>query len=155
MDFLGVGPLELVFIIIIALIVLGPRDLSKAMRAFGRTLRRVTTSDTWQAITRIRYLPNLLMREAGLEEANEKLKQELAEAQADLSSLKMENLSEDLKKHASVDLSDWTTTPPVLPSPPPPSVTISPVPDENPQPDTPDNSIAQEKENLTPPPGAE
>lgn len=159
MDFLGVGPLELLFIIIIALIVLGPRDLSKAMRAFGRTLRRITTSETWQAITRIRYLPNLLMREAGLEETNEKLKQELAETQANLASLKMKSLSEDLKNHTSgVDLSPWTTpASPILPSPPPPTIASANADEKGPQVsavlDEPAETPAA-KEDPTPPPGA-
>ena len=29
MDFLGVGPLELIFILIIAILVIGPRDIEK------------------------------------------------------------------------------------------------------------------------------
>lgn len=72
MDILGIGPLELFFIIIIALIVLGPKDMVKAGRTIGRYLRMIVKSSGWQAVQQtsreLRKLPNRLMREAGLEE---------------------------------------------------------------------------------------
>jgi Sec-independent protein translocase protein TatA len=72
MEFLGVGPLELIFILLIALIILGPNDMVKAGRTIGRTLRRIVMSPTWQTVRRtsqeLRVLPNKLMREAGMEE---------------------------------------------------------------------------------------
>jgi Sec-independent protein translocase protein TatA len=72
MDFLGVGPMELFFIVILALIVLGPRDMQKAGKTLGRWLNNLVRSDTWklvrQASNKIKYLPNELMREAGLED---------------------------------------------------------------------------------------
>ena len=70
---IGIGPLELFFIILIALIVLGPRDMVKAGRTLGRLLRRLVTSPTWQTVQQtsrdLRRLPTKLMREAGMEEA--------------------------------------------------------------------------------------
>lgn len=72
MDILGIGPTELVFIILIALILLGPKDMEKAGRTIGRWLRNMTTSDGWRAFRdtsrEIRNLPNRLMREANLED---------------------------------------------------------------------------------------
>lgn len=72
MDIFGIGPTELVFIILIALIVLGPKDMQKTGRAIGRWLRNMTTSDGWRAFRdtsrEIRNLPNRLMREANLED---------------------------------------------------------------------------------------
>ena len=72
MDIFGIGPTELVFIILIALILLGPKDMQKAGRTIGRFLRNMTTSDGWRAFRdtskEIRNLPNRLMREANLEE---------------------------------------------------------------------------------------
>jgi sec-independent protein translocase protein TatB len=72
MDLLGIGPMELVFIVIIALIVLGPKDMAKAGRTIGKFMRDVVKSDTWKAIkttTReLEHLPNRMMREAGLED---------------------------------------------------------------------------------------
>ena len=72
MDIFGIGPTELVFIILIALIVLGPKDMEKTARTIGRWLRDLTTSDGWRAFRdtsrEIRNLPNRLMREANLED---------------------------------------------------------------------------------------
>jgi sec-independent protein translocase protein TatB len=85
MEFLGVGPLELVFIIIFALILLGPRDMVKAGRTLGKWLRQIVTSPAWrtvqQASTEIRYLPNRLIREAGMEDLSQELKDSLPNAE--------------------------------------------------------------------------
>jgi sec-independent protein translocase protein TatB len=78
MEILGVGPLEVLFIVIIALIVLGPRDLAKSARAAGRYLNRLYRSEAWRSITRasrdLRDLPNRLAREAALEDLDQTLK---------------------------------------------------------------------------------
>jgi Sec-independent protein translocase protein TatA len=72
MDFLGVGPLELIFIIIIALVVIGPRDIGKTARSFGQFLNRLYKSENWQMLVKtsrtLRNLPQQLAREAALEE---------------------------------------------------------------------------------------
>ena len=72
MEILGIGPLELLFILLIALIVLGPGDMVKAGRTLGRFMRRIVTSPEWRTIQKasreLRYLPNRLMREANLED---------------------------------------------------------------------------------------
>ncbi|HEY43143.1 MAG TPA: hypothetical protein G4O11_04095 [Anaerolineae bacterium] len=72
MDFLGVGPLELIFIIIIALVLIGPRDIGKVARTMGRFLNRLYKSDTWRMLLdtsrTLRHLPERLAREAALEE---------------------------------------------------------------------------------------
>ena len=72
MDIFGIGPTELAFIILIALILLGPKDMEKAGRAIGRFLRDMTKSEGWQAFRdtsrELRNLPNRLMREANLED---------------------------------------------------------------------------------------
>lgn len=71
MEFLGIGLPELFFIILIALIVLGPRDMEKAGRTIGTWLRRLVTSDEWriwkQTLRQIGTLPNKWMREANEE----------------------------------------------------------------------------------------
>ncbi len=71
MEILGIGPSELLFIIIIALIVLGPREMQKAGKTVGRWLNSLVKSDSWKAFQQtsreIRSLPTKLMREANME----------------------------------------------------------------------------------------
>lgn len=75
MDILGVGWQELIFIFLIALIVLGPKDMQKAGKTIGRWLNQIVRSDGWKALQQtsreLRKLPNTLMREANLEEFQE------------------------------------------------------------------------------------
>jgi sec-independent protein translocase protein TatB len=72
MEIFGIGPQELFFIVLIAIIVLGPKDMQKAGKTVGRWLNRAMKSDGWRAFQRasreIRNLPTNLMREANLEE---------------------------------------------------------------------------------------
>ena len=71
MEFLGIGAPELVFIIIIALIVLGPKDMQKAGKTIGQWLNKLVRSDGWkvfqQTSREIRNLPTQMMKEANLD----------------------------------------------------------------------------------------
>src|SRR5512143_3642464 len=71
MEILGVGAPELLFIIIIAIIILGPRDMQRAGKTIGRFLNKLIHSEGWQIFqktsTEMRNLPTRLMREANLE----------------------------------------------------------------------------------------
>lgn len=68
MEILGIGMPELVFIIIIALLILGPKDMQKAGKTIGKFLRNIVTSDGWKIFQQtsrdLRNLPTRLMREA-------------------------------------------------------------------------------------------
>jgi Sec-independent protein translocase protein TatA len=147
MDFLGIGPLEIIFILIIALIIFGPNDIVRAGKTLGRFLRRVVTSDSWRAFQQaskgMRDLPTTLMREAGIEE--EELRQ--------LSGLKD---FQEATKGLDNQISPWTTPPNQqanLAKPDPPSNldTSDQVDSENsPEPD-PQTSLQEPTE---PPPGS-
>jgi sec-independent protein translocase protein TatB len=71
MEFLGVGPTEFLFIIVIALIVLGPKDLAKTGQTVGKWLNSIIQSDTWKVMQKtskeLRKLPTQFMREDNLE----------------------------------------------------------------------------------------
>ncbi len=74
MEILGIGMPELIFIFVIAIIVMGPKDMQKAGKTIGKWMRNIVTSDGWrmfqQTSRELRTLPNKLMREA-----NEELEQ--------------------------------------------------------------------------------
>ena len=73
MEIFGIGASELIFILIIALIVLGPKDMQKAGRTIGRWLNQLIRSDSWKVFQRtsaeLRNLPRNLMRDANMEMA--------------------------------------------------------------------------------------
>lgn len=72
MDFLGIGPLEIVLVVLLALVLFGPKDIARSARDAGRTLNRLYKSEAWrsmnQASRALRGLPNRLAREAEFEE---------------------------------------------------------------------------------------
>ena len=77
MEIFGVGPAELFFVFLLAIIILGPKDMQKAGRSIGRFLNRLVRSDNWKVFqktsTEIRNLPRNLMREANLEVVSKEL----------------------------------------------------------------------------------
>ena len=78
MEIFGIGPLELLLIMLLVLIIFGPKDLQKAGKTIGQTLNKLVKSDTWRTVTdasrRLRTLPNELMREANIEELRQQEK---------------------------------------------------------------------------------
>lgn len=71
MEILGVGPSELIFVIIIAIIVLGPKDMQKAGLTIGRWLNQLMNSSGWKSIQTtsraLKDLPTQLMKDANME----------------------------------------------------------------------------------------
>jgi len=115
MEILGVGPLEFFFVLLIALIIIGPRDMAKTARTLGRSLNRLYKSDSWRMILRasrnLRTLPNRLAREAEmaeLREARDAIKEAGQEVSRDVRAMQ-----DDLKA--------WTTPPPPPEASEPPS----------------------------------
>lgn len=110
MDFLGVGPLEIIFVLIIALLVLGPNDMVKAGRTIGRILRQIVTSPNWRIIQQtsrdIRNLPNKLIREAGLED----IQNDLPDIHQIRREAGIDKLISDVES-VQKDMTDWTTPP--------------------------------------------
>jgi sec-independent protein translocase protein TatB len=70
MELFGVGPLEVLLVILLALVLFGPQDIAKNARAAGRFLNRLYKSEGWrtmvQASSTLRNLPNRLAREAAV-----------------------------------------------------------------------------------------
>lgn len=120
MEFLGIGAPELIFIIIIALILLGPKDMQKAGKTIGVWLNSVVKSDWWRAIRRtsdeIRSLPTNLMREANRE---------------------MMDLERDLRQGTEPpSISGPRVTPPSAPLDPSPPPRVEPLPEPVKPPDS-------------------
>ena len=118
MEFLGIGPLELLLILLLALIIMGPKDLEKTAKSIGKGLNRLVRSDSWKTVTeasrQLRTLPNKLMREANLEEFQKMTSQELSATATETQKA----------------LKAWTTPPATMvntpETPPEPANTIAP-----------------------------
>jgi sec-independent protein translocase protein TatB len=71
MEILGIGPSELIFVVILAIIILGPKDMQKTGKTIGRWLNTIVRSDGWKAFQQtskeLRNMPTKLMRDANLE----------------------------------------------------------------------------------------
>lgn len=129
MDIFGVGASEILFILILALIILGPKDMQKAGKTIGKWLRGVVTSDGWkvmrQTTHRLRTLPHELMRET-----NEELK--------DIKDIKDIGEIRNELKDASGLLKDWDPRKPVsttrFQAAPPPAPAAENQPSAQPEP---------------------
>jgi len=140
MEILGIGPTELLFIIFIALIILGPKDMQKAGQTIGRWLRNLVTSDGWRTFKdtsrEIRNLPNRLIREANLEELDQ-VNKEIGQIGKDVKETVDKNIRQD--RYGVWGKTGSVSTPPPAPkapaqprtdstisSPEPPTVTAGP-----------------------------
>jgi sec-independent protein translocase protein TatB len=78
MEFLGIGPLEFLLIVVIAVIVLGPQGIVKGAREAGKFVRKITRSPMWRDVLdtsrEIRDIPQKIIREAGIEEDLQEIK---------------------------------------------------------------------------------
>ncbi len=114
MDILGIGPLELVLILLVVFLVLGPDDLVSTARKMGKFINTVRKSDFWRGVTQVskevRDLPNTLMREADLEDTKKELEE--------LKGITKESVAIDTKsieKEMKVDLDDPKDEPSIAP----------------------------------------
>lgn len=72
MNILNIGPVELIAILLLAFIILGPKDMASMGAKLGKTLRQIRRSETWQQLQstsqKIREIPKQIMDESGMEE---------------------------------------------------------------------------------------
>ena len=78
MQIFGIGPLELLFILVIMILVLGPKGMVKAARESGKYIRKVTRSPLWAEIVgtsrEMRNLPAKIIKDAGIQEEIDELR---------------------------------------------------------------------------------
>ena len=89
MEIFGVGPLEFILVLILALVILGPEDMVGTARKIGQWVYRVVRSPTWRSIMEtsqdLRALPQKIVREAGLEDTMKDIKKTADEVKNDIS----------------------------------------------------------------------
>lgn len=78
MNLFGIGPLEFLFIFVIAVIVLGPKGMVDGAREAGKFIRKIIQSPIWRDVVdtsrEIREFPRKIAREAGIEKDLEDLR---------------------------------------------------------------------------------
>jgi Sec-independent protein translocase protein TatA len=79
MEILNVGIPELLFILILMLILLGPEGMSKTARTAAREIRKIIRSPLWSELMKtqrdIQDLPQRLVREAGIDDLSKEVQQ--------------------------------------------------------------------------------
>jgi sec-independent protein translocase protein TatB len=80
LNIFGIGPLELVGIMVLLLLLFGPKDLVRMAREAGALINRLTRSEGYQTIQQasqeIRNLPQKILRETELDAVQQELKGE-------------------------------------------------------------------------------
>jgi len=78
MEIFNIGPLELLFIIILAVIIFGPQDMVNYSRKAGRWLYKLSKSEFWQSVVgtskEIKDFPRQIMKEAQIEDSINSIK---------------------------------------------------------------------------------
>ncbi|NMA13179.1 MAG: hypothetical protein GX933_08395 [Chloroflexi bacterium] len=112
MNFLNIGVPEILLLLVLALLVLGPEKLKQTLTELARKLNRLVRSDQWRTVSGvyrdIRQYPAKILKETQLEEVqkqldelNRKTEQELRKIQSDISYVTdpAEQPSEPDRKH--------------------------------------------------------
>lgn len=68
MEIFGIGPLELLLIVFLALVILGPKEMIEMSKKTAGWLRKIRQSDTWKTTREVMDIPNKVMKETGLED---------------------------------------------------------------------------------------
>lgn len=72
MQILNIGPVELILVMLIMFILLGPEGMLRTARQIGAWIRKIIKSPVWREVMGysrdLRDLPNKLVQETGLEE---------------------------------------------------------------------------------------
>lgn len=78
LNILGIGPLELVGIMVLLLLLFGPKDLVRMARELGSLINRLTRSEGYQTIQQasqeIRNLPQKILKETELDTVQKEIK---------------------------------------------------------------------------------
>jgi sec-independent protein translocase protein TatB len=102
MEIFGIGPLEFLFIFIIAIIVLGPKGMVEAARETGKFIRKIIRSPIWRDVVdtsrEIREFPRKIAQEAGIEKDLEDLRRSTQRAMKDIEQYQIPDIQQIKKE---------------------------------------------------------
>lgn len=104
---------ELLVLLVLMIVVLGPERMLDGARSLGKTIYKITHSEVWASIwdtsREIRQMPKTIIEETGLQESLEdinatsaELQKDMKGVQADLDGVKIETGQELKKSEATV-----------------------------------------------------
>lgn len=131
MEILGIGLPEILFILLLVLVLINPKDMKATGLTIGRLLRRVVTSPLWQELRSvwagITHLPYQLMREANLEDLPKTIQQTEQELKNTIAPLQSKALPQQAVQKSGIPprpaeqtqlFGAWSGTPPAGQTPP-------------------------------------
>lgn len=117
MEIFNIGIGEIIFILLIALVLLGPEEMTKAARNLGRFLRQIIRSPMWNDVVttsrQIRELPIKIIREANLEEGLKEARQASHEINREMNDAAREARQSLFQANDAPSIEKTITTPPV------------------------------------------
>ena len=132
MQIFNIGPVELILIVLIMFILLGPEGMIKTARQIGTWVRQAIRSPIWRDIMgysrEIRDLPTKIVRETGLDEDLKEIQKTTQEVNTDIKQTITDankEVEQSLKDVGTVDVRVDTNPPPA--SRPVPATVSSPV----------------------------
>lgn len=109
MKLFNFGGLEIIFILVIMIIFLGPGQVAALAGNLGRFIRKITRSEFWVTIWRtsreIRNLPKTLVEETGLQESLDEIQQTTNELKSDV-----EQIQKDLNEEGQFQKNELNKT---------------------------------------------
>jgi Sec-independent protein translocase protein TatA len=103
MEILGVGPLEIIVILLLVILFFSPKDIAGGARTVGKNLKKIAQSDTYRVVRQvsndIRDLPSRLIQEAELED----LQQVTQDLKKEASLESLQTIPQELKKEANLE----------------------------------------------------
>ncbi len=114
MQILNIGPLELVAILILALLIMGPKDLVKTGAQLGSFVRKVVKSPVWRSVMstsqEIRELPKKIIQESGIDSEIKEFEEISKELQSETK--KIQSISKIEVEDIQIDPVSISTDPP-------------------------------------------
>ena len=110
MKILNVSPLELIFLLVIVIIFLGPNQIVTLANRLGKLIRTVTHSEFWINVTRtaddLRRLPKEIAQESGLQESLDEINQTTQSVKQDLNTTQKElhSSKQELRKRTGEEI---------------------------------------------------
>ncbi len=74
MEIFGIGPLELILIVFLALIILGPKEMMATSKKGAAWLRKLRQSDIWKTTKEVMDIPTQVIKESGLDKEIQEIK---------------------------------------------------------------------------------